>query len=324
MLLDLVYTIGGFILLVWGADRFVGGAAGLANRLGVPPILIGVTIVGFGTSAPEIMVSASAAAQGLTSMAVGNALGSNIANVGLVLGATALARPITAELSQTLTREVLLLVLLTAITALLFIDNALSRVDALLLICGFCAFMGWVIHNGLRSRTHVAMGADGDIDQEDVAIAMSMGKATFWLLVGLLILLGGANLLVLGAVNLARHIGVSELVIGLTIIAIGTSLPEFAVSVVSAIRGSTGLAIGNIIGSNIFNLLAVIGVAGLVHPTAIDPSVLRLHYPVMLMFTLALLPIAYNPFGKRGFGRATGLFLLAAFIVYQAVLLGGF
>jgi len=321
MLLNLVYTIGGFVLLVWGADRFVEGAAGLANRLGVPPIIIGITIVGFGTSAPEIMVSASAAAQGLTAMAVGNALGSNIANVGLVLGATALARPITAELSATLTHEVLLLILVTAVSALLFIDNSLSRFDAVLLICGFLGFMGWVIRSGLQA--HSSGGDSGEIDAEDFEHGLTTGKSVFWLLVGMLVLLGGANLLVTGAGNLARDIGVSELVIGLTIIAIGTSLPEFAVSVISAVRGSTGLAIGNIIGSNIFNLLAVIGVAGLVHPDGIDPSVLRLHYPVMFVFTLALLPIAYNPFGKRGFGRVTGLILLTAFIAYQVVLLRG-
>jgi cation:H+ antiporter len=153
---------------------------------------------------------------------------------------------------------------------------------------------------------------------------MTMAKAGLWLLIGLLVLLGGANLLVVNVADLARGIGVSELVIGLTVVAIGTSLPEFAVSVVSAIRGSAGLAIGNIIGSNIFNLLAVVGVAGLVHPDALDPSVLRVHYPLMFMFTLALLPIAYNPFGKRGFGRATGIILLAAFIAYQAVLLRGY
>jgi cation:H+ antiporter len=321
MLLDLTYTIGGFVLLVWGADRFVVGAARLATLLGVPPIVIGVTIVGFGTSAPELMVSASAAAQGLTAIAVGNALGSNIANVGLVLGATALARPITAELSTTLTKEVLLLILLTALTAILFLDDTLSRIDALILISGFLVFMGWVIRNGLRSR---ADGLNVDTGKSEFDNDMTMAKAGLWLLIGLLVLLGGANLLVVNVADLARGIGVSELVIGLTVVAIGTSLPEFAVSVVSAIRGSAGLAIGNIIGSNIFNLLAVVGVAGLVHPDALDPSVLRVHYPLMFMFTLALLPIAYNPFGKRGFGRATGIILLAAFIAYQAVLLRGY
>ena len=277
MLLDLLYTAGGFALLLWGADRFVAGAARIADLLGVHSVVIGVTIVGFGTSAPEIMVSTSAAAKGLTGMAVGNALGSNIANVGLVIGATALLRPLTAELTGTLRSEIPLLVGLTAAAALLFMDNTLDRLDAVLLLAAFVGMMIWIVHRSLRMRAgHLeATGPEADLPTD-----MSMNAAAAWLAVGLLVLLGGANLLVAGAENLARQFGVSEMVIGLTVIAVGTSLPELAVSVVSALRGSGGIAVGNIIGSNLFNLLAVIGVAGLVHPAPLEPTVLTLRFPV--------------------------------------------
>lgn len=317
MLLYLISTVGGFALIVWGADRFVSGAAGLASLLGVPPVVIGVTIVGFGTSAPEIMVSASAAVQELTAMAVGNALGSNIANVGLVLGATAVVRPITAELTGTVKVEVGLLIILTALATLVFVDSNLTMLEALLLLIAFLGFMVWIVRSGIR-RPHLI---ESDGDQEVIPHEMTMVGAGLWLIAGLIVLLAGSNALVWGAKNLAYELGFSELVIGLTIVAVGTSLPELAVSVVSAIRGKAGIAIGNIIGSNLFNLLAVIGVAGLIHPAALDGSVLGLHYPVMAGFTLGLLLIAYNPLGKPGFGRVAGSVFLGAFIAYQFVIL---
>ncbi|MDP7042015.1 MAG: calcium/sodium antiporter, partial [Gammaproteobacteria bacterium] len=278
---------------------------------------IGVTIVGFGTSAPELMVSASAAAQGLTAMAVGNALGSNIANVGLVLGATALVRPITAELTGTVKAEVRLLIILTALAALVFVDSYLGKLDALLLLAAFLGFMVWIIRSGKR-KPEITQDAG---DEEVIPHGMTLTSAGLWLAVGLVVLLAGSNALVWGAEHLALELGFSELVVGLTIVAIGTSLPELAVSLVSAVKGRAGIAIGNIIGSNLFNLLAVVGIAGLIHPAALDGSVLKLHYPVMAGFTLALLLIAYNPLGKPGFGRGMGTVLLAAFIAYQVVLL---
>ncbi len=318
MLLYLISIIGGFALLVWGADRFVSGAAALATLLGVPPLIIGVTIVGFGTSAPEIMVSASAAVQELTAMAVGNALGSNIANVGLVLGVTAIIRPITAELTGTLRVEVNLLIVLTLLTAALFVDSRLSRPEAVMLLAFFLGFMVWIVRRGLQGR-QVSAAANGD--NNTIPREMTMASAWLWLLIGLVVLLAGANALVWGAKYLAIRLGFSELVIGLTIVAVGTSLPELAVSVVSAVRGRAGIAIGNIIGSNLFNLLAVVGIAGLIHPAGLDDKILWLHYPVMFAFTLALLLIAYNPFGKPGFGRGIGTLLLSGFIAYQVYVL---
>lgn len=325
MLPDLIYTVCGFALLLWGADRFVIGAESTASALGVPPLLIGLTIVGFATSAPEIMVSISAASEGLTEMAMGNAVGSNIANVGLVLGAAALISPIRGGPSTALRGELPILILLTPATLLLFIDLRFDRLDATILLGTLAMFVFWMTRLGMR------MSADKDPLAEEIVQELehelpkdiSGAKAGLWLLIGFLVLLAGAELLVTGAENLALRFGISDLVIGLTIIAIGTSLPELAVSVVSALRGDAGIAVGNVIGSNVFNLLAVVGVAGWISPADLDPALLYFHYPVMIGFTLPLLLIAYNPFGNKGLGRVAGFLLLAAFLGYQATVISG-
>jgi cation:H+ antiporter len=324
MLLDLVYIIAGFGLLIWGADRFVIGAGATARILGVPPLLIGLTVVGFATSAPEILVSVSAASQGLSGMAVGNALGSNIANIGLVLGLTAIIAPIDATHSATLRKEIPILVLLTPATMVLFLDGSLDRLDGLILMAGLLIFLSWVTHTGMRLSAKDPLGAELVKELEsDSPPELSWRHAGLWFAIGLGTLLIGATILVAGAESLAQRMGISELVIGLTIVAVGTSLPELAVSVISALKGETGIAIGNIIGSNAFNLLAVVGVAGLIYPIQLAPSVLTLHYPVMIVFTLVLLRIAYNPFGKAGVGRIMGFCLLTAFLAYQTILLTG-
>jgi cation:H+ antiporter len=320
MLIDLIYILAGFVLLTWGADRFVNGASSIASLLRVPPILIGLTIVGFATSAPEILVSINAAARGLTSLAVGNAVGSNIANIGLVLGVTTLITPIKAHLSKALKIELPVLVLLTPATIVLFLDNSLDRYDALILIGVLILFLTWMVRTGLK------LSSDKEFIQEpedEVSMHLPAKPAIFWLVVGFGTLLGGAHLLVEGAESLAIAMGMSELVIGLTIVAIGTSLPELAVSVVAALRGDTSIAVGNVIGSNVFNLLAVVGVAGLVRPAELDPQLLMVHYPIMIVFTLALLRIAYNPLGSGGMGRFMGCCLLVAFMAYQTALFTG-
>jgi cation:H+ antiporter len=319
MLLNIFFILAGFALLMWGADRFVSGAGSLASALGVPPLLIGLTVVGFATSAPEILVSISAASAGLTNLAVGNALGSNIANIGLVLGITVLITPISGELSSTLSKEMPLLVLLTPATLLLFLDGSLGLTDAIILLTGLVVFLFWMTRTGIKLTSdplHTEI-------EDEFNIHLDLRPAIFWLLVGFLALILGANLLVTGAEFLARTWGLSELVIGATIVAVGTSLPELAVSVVSAYRGDTSIAIGNVIGSNVFNLLAVVGIAGLVNPSEVDGSVLTLHYPVMILLTFALLRIVYNPFGKQGLGRLMGFSLLTAFLAYQGFLLSG-
>lgn len=320
MLIDLAFTGTGFLLLVWGADRFVEGASNVARIFGMPPVIIGLTIVGFATSAPEILVSVSAAAAGLTGMAVGNAIGSNIANIGLVLGAAALIKPVQGNLSATLRLEIPVLLMITLGSYVLFRDAQLSRLDGGILMLGLACFMAWVVYNGLRLPVSDPVVADA---VNELPPEMSRGRALLLLVIGLLALLLGAELLVTGAESLARRFGLSDLVIGLTVVAIGTSLPELAVSVVGALRGESGLAVGNIIGSNVFNLLAVIGAAGLVGPGPLDSAVLTLHFPVMLGFTCALLLLAYNPFGRPGIGRGLGFVLVACFMSYQVLLLGG-
>ncbi|MGI9290970.1 MAG: calcium/sodium antiporter [Gammaproteobacteria bacterium] len=320
MLLHSFYIFTGFALLMWGADRFISGAGSLASAFGVPPLLIGLTVVGFATSAPEILVSVSAASAGLTNLAVGNALGSNIANIGLVLGTTAVIAPICGELSATLRKEMPVLVLLTPATLFLFIDGSLDLVDALILLIGLMVFLYWMTRTGIKMNSGDL--SDQDLE-EDVNIHLDLRPAILWLIVGFLTLIFGAQLLVNGAEFVARELGLSEVVIGATIVAVGTSLPELAVSVVSAYKGHPGIAIGNVIGSNVFNLLAVVGVAGLVNPATLDSSILTLHYPVMIIFTFALLRIAYNPFGKKGMGRLMGFCLLAGFIGYQLMLFTG-
>jgi len=323
MLLDLLLTFGGFALLLWGADRFVAGAEVTASYLGVPPLLIGLTIVGFATSAPEIVVAASAASSGLTNMAVGNALGSNIANIGLVLGTTAVIRPICGHLSKSLSSELPLLVLLTPATMLLFLDHRLSRIEAGILLGCMILFLAWMARLGIRLSNE----PDGDQLAADVVAEiprdMSKLQALVWLLFGFVVLIAGAQMLVTGAESLARAFGISNLVIGLTVVAVGTSLPELAVSVVAALKGETGIAVGNVIGSNVFNLLAVVGVAGWINPASLDSSILSFHYPVMIAFTVPLLFIAYNPFGQKGLGRGMGIVLLIAFFAYHTALLSG-
>ena len=319
MLLDLIYTFGGFALLLWGADRFVVGAAATANILGVPPLFIGLTIVGFATSAPEIMVSVSAASSGLTGMALGNAIGSNIFNIGMVLGITALIRPIGSQISATLSKELPILILLTPATLILFLDDHISRLDAPILLTGLGLFLAWMTRLGMTLST-VPDSIVAEISDE-IPKDMSIARACLWLAIGFGMLLVGAELLVKGAENLAHTFGLSDLVIGLTVVAVGTSLPELTVSLVSARKGDTGIAVGNVIGSNVFNLLAVVGVAGWINPAALDVSIRTFHYPVMIGFTVPLLLLAYNPFGNKGLSRGMGFILVAAFCAYQAMLL---
>ncbi len=303
----------GIVLLVWGADRFVVGAGATARNLGVTPIMIGLTVVAFSTSAPEIFVAIVAASQGNTELAIGNALGSNIANIGLVLGATALVRPLVVR-SDTVRREIPVLLAVTLFTLTLFHDQALSRLDGVILMAGLVLVMSWIVGLGIRSP------ASDPILQEfeaEIRSDLNMAQATTWLGVGLAIMLVGSIILVSGAHEVAVGLGVSDMIIGLTMVAIGTSLPELAVSIVSAIRGEYDLAIGNIIGSNIFNLLAVLGIAGIIHETSVIREVLLLHFPVMIGFTLALFAMTYNFTGSERINRLEGVALLTAFSGYH-------
>ncbi len=313
MLGNFLEVIAGLVLLIWGADRFVHGAAATARNLGVPPLMIGLTIVALATSAPEILVSVVAALRGEPGLAVGNAIGSNIVNIGLVVGCVALIRPIELR-SATLRREMPALLAVTLLTVSLFLDSFLSWIDGLVMLTGLVIVMFWLTRLGMRS-------APSDPIQQEFEAEIPKGVRTpiaiFWLVLGIAVLLLGAELLVDGAIEIARFFEVSEVVIGILLVAFGTSLPELAVSLVSAIRGEYGLAIGNIVGSNIFNLLAVIGIAATLAPSPLEPSVLSLHIFVMVAFTLVLFAMTYDYDGKSELSRIEGLALLAAFIAYD-------
>jgi len=314
MLANLAEVAIGLVLLIWGADRFVHGASAIARNLGVAPLMIGLTVVAFATSAPEILVSVVAALKNQTDLAVGNAIGSNIANIGLVLGAAALMRPIELR-STTLRREMPALLAVTLLSVALFLDSVLNRMDGFVLLTGLVIVTIWLVRLGLRSPASDPLQADFEAE---IPRNMKMPVAVTWLVIGLGVLLFGAELLVDGATEIARAVGVSEVVIGVTLVALATSLPELAVSAISAIRGEYGLAIGNIVGSNIFNLLAVVGVAAAIQPAVLPPSVLSLHIFVMVAFTLVLFAMTYEYDGRGRISRFEGVMLVAAYLAFAA------
>lgn len=313
MLANITFVVAGLILLIWGADRFVHGAAASARNMGVAPLLIGLTVVALATSAPEILVSVVAALDDQPGLAFGNAIGSNIVNIGLVLGMTAMIRPIKLE-SATLRREMPALLAVSLLTVSLFLDTFLSRIDGIVMLTGLVIVMVWLARLGMRSAANDPIKIDYEAE---IPSDVSMKMAIVWLAIGLSILLVGAKMLEYGAVAIAEDLGVSEVVIGVTIVAFGTSLPELAVSLASALKGEYGLAIGNIVGSNIFNLLAVIGVAATIAPSALAPSVLSLHIFVMVAFTLVLFAMTYDYDGNAQLSRLEGVALLAAYFAYN-------
>ncbi len=320
MILGLLVILVGFIVLVWGADRFVDGASATALHAGMPSLLIGTVIVGFGTSAPEMVVSAIAAADGNPGLALGNAFGSNIVNTGLVLGVTALIAPIAVH-SNIVRKALPLLLLIGAVTGAILWDKSLSRWEAVSLLLGFFGLIGWSVFSALRNRDdHFG----SEVERNLQARAMSLARALFWLVAGLALLIVSSRVLVWGAVRVAESLGVSDLVIGLTIVALGTSLPELAASVIAARKGEHDIAIGNVVGSNMFNLLAVVGIAGTISPMpVVDSEVLVRDWPMMMGLTLMLLATAYGFRGEGRINRFEGGLLLAAYCVYNTYLVYG-
>ncbi|WP_018874826.1 calcium/sodium antiporter [Thioalkalivibrio sp. ALJ1] len=319
MTLPLIAIIMGLILLTWSADRFVFGASTFAHGVGVSPLIIGLTIVAFGTSAPEIVVSVLASLQGNPGLAVGNAIGSNIANIGLVLGAAAVIAPLAIGRGM-VRRELPILLLVSFGVLLLLIDGELRRLEGFALLAGLVAFTIWMALSARRAQKTVGEDTPEVVRGmvETIPDSNRLGPAIAWLVFGLLLLLASSQALVWGAVEVAEQLGVSDLVIGLTIVAVGTSLPELATSVVAAFRREAGLAIGNVVGSNLFNLLAVLAVPALIAPLTIDADVLARDYPVMLALTAALFLIAV---GRRGqILRWQGALLLVAFASYLVYL----
>jgi cation:H+ antiporter len=269
--------------------------------------------VAFATSAPEILVSIVAASRGETNLAVGNAIGSNIANIGLVLGTVAIIKPIEMT-SATLRREMPALLAVSLLTVSLFLDSYLSRVDGFVLMTGLLIVMVWLVRIGVRSSASDTLTADYEAE---IPRDMSMRAAIIWLVIGLATLLFGAEFMVNASLEIARALGVSELVIGILLVAVATSLPELAVSLVSAMKGEYGLALGTIVGSNTFNSLAVIGIAAIIHPAALPPSVLSLHIFVLVAFTLVLFAMTYDYDGKGHISRLEGTTLLIAYLAYD-------
>ena len=314
MVTSFVILILGFAALVWSADRFVYGAAALAKNFGVPTLIVGLTVVAMGSSAPEMMVSASAALANKTDTAVGNAVGSNITNILLVLGITALLRPLSVS-SSTLKREIPLVLLASIATWYIFSDNYFSFFEGAALLSGFVVFIGGLIFVSLRAKNQDDPFVSEACDE--VPDNVPTKKAVFWLVVGMILLPVSSHFLVGSAVDIAKYFGLSDLVIGLTIIAIGTSLPELAASIAGVLKNEDDLALGNIVGSNIFNILAVLPLAGLINPSVIDASVANRDVIIMIGATLALIAMSLNFRGQRRINRIEGGLLIVAFMIYQ-------
>lgn len=314
MLSFLAAVIAGLALLIWSADKFVEGAAALARLLGVSVMIIGITIVGFGTSAPEIVVSIIAVMEDTPDIAIGNALGSNIANIGLILGMTAILVPIPVA-GRLFRTEYPLLLLATALLAWSLYSLTLGPLDGLLLFGLLLLSLYWLIR---QHRSHPGEYALEEHENEEMIHQMQLPAALGWVLLGLVILVGSSKLLVWGASGIATALGVSELIIGLTVVALGTSLPELAASIASLRKGTPDLAVGNVIGSNLFNSLAVVGLPALFTRFAIDPAAFNRDMMVVIAMTLLLFLMSCFPgAGPHRLTRGKGIILLLCFVIYQ-------
>jgi len=317
MVIPIIALLFGLALLVWSADRFVEGSASTARHFGMPPLLIGMVVVGFGTSAPEMVVSVLAASQGNSGIALGNVYGSNITNIALILGLTALLSPIAVH-SQVLRKELPILTGVTALAAWQVWDGEITRMDALVMLVLFGGLMVWTIREGMEKKDD-ALGSQ--MEKELEVQAMPIPRAVFWLVAGLLLLIVSSRILVWGAVEIAHIFGISDLIIGLTVVAVGTSLPELASSIIAVRKGEHDIALGNILGSNLFNILAVLGIAGIISPMKVGPEVLSRDILVMSVLTLSLFFIGFGFRGSSGrINRFEGGALLASYIGYTVYL----
>ena len=316
MIEAVAFLIVGLVFLVWSADKLVFGSAALARNFGISPLVIGMTILAMGSSAPEMMVSATAALDGKTDTAVGNVLGSNIANIALVLGITALIKPLSVS-SAVLRRELPLMIAVTLLAGALLWDNHLGFYEGVLLFALFAVFIIAMLRISRNEQKH----GDALLTEQESEIpqGVSNAKAAIWVVIGLIILPIAASVLVDNAVIIAKFFGMSDLVIGLTIIAVGTSLPELAASLTSVLKGEDDMAVGNIIGSNVFNILAVMGLPGILNPSILSEHAMGRDFWVMLGVSLLLVAMALGK--SRSINRIEGGVLFLAFIGYQAYLL---
>lgn len=316
MIINLVIFVLGLVVLSWSADRFVYGASALAKNIGVAPMMIGLTIVAMGSSAPEIVVAATASFNGSADTAVGNAIGSNITNIALVLGITCLIKPLVVS-STTLRRELPLMLIITLIGVYFIADNELSRIEGVVLITLFVLVIAGMALLSFKVEKNDPLIAE---NETEIPSNVATSTAIFWVIVGLIVLPLSAHFLVDSAVFIAKYFGISDLVIGLTIIAIGTSLPELAASIAAVRKGEDDLALGNIIGSNIFNLLAVLAMPGLISPGMIDESAANRDSLVMLGLSILLFIFCFNLKGSRQINRVEGFIFIAIFIAYNYIL----
>ncbi len=317
MLLYIAAVIVGLAVLIWSADKFVEGAAALAHLLGVSVMIIGIVIVGFGTSAPEIVVSIIAVLNDTPDIAIGNALGSNIANIGLILGVTAILVPVPV-VSRLFKTEYPLLLLGTAVMTWALFDLWLNLMEGVMLLGLLVLSLYYLIR---EHRLHPAAYAREDHESEEIVHDMKMQVAIGWVLFGLLLLVASSRLLVWGASSFARELGVSELIIGLTIIALGTSLPELAASIASLKKGKPDLAVGNVIGSNLFNSLAVVGLPAIIIEFSVDDAARLRDLPVVIALTLMLILMSRFPGAPPRFlTRTKGIVLFVSFVIYQLYL----
>ena len=327
MLLPIIAVVIGLVVLVWSADKFVDGAVGVARFCGMSTLLIGMVIVGFGTSAPEMVVSAISAMQDAPELALGNAYGSNIANIALILGVTAIISPVIV-VRKALKRDLPILLAVTALSVILVSDGSIGRFDGIVLLLVFAGVMGFNIWNEIRQKSKAPETVEPEFDSAEKP---ALGKSIMWLLVGLLLLVSSSRALVWGAVEIARALGVSDLLIGLTIVAVGTSLPELASSIAAARKGEDDLAFGNIIGSNLFNTLLVVGIAASIAPMdSFEPSVFNRDMPVMAVLTVLLLlfglPVRKKRIDAGGhrigrINRIEGATFLAIYVGYIGLLI---
>ena len=327
MLYAVLALIAGLVLLVWSADRFIDGASATARHFGMSPLLIGMVIVGFGTSAPEMVVSVLAAMDNSPGIALGNAYGSNITNIALILGVTALISPIAVQ-KQIVRTEMPMLLGVTALAAWQLWDGMLSLTDGIVLLVMLAAYMTWTIWQNLKGTEQLAAEYAEELDKTTPPAPLY--KSIFWLVLGLVLLVLSSRLLVWGAVTIAKSLGVSDLIIGLTVVAVGTSLPELASSIAAARKGEHEIALGNVIGSNMFNTLAVVGLAAVIHPLQVTPEILNRDIAIMATLTVLLLIFCIGQRAKRGkrvkwsngrIGRIKGGVFLAGYLAYTTYLI---
>jgi cation:H+ antiporter len=311
-----IYFVIGLLMLYYGADWLVAGAARLARRMGTSPLVVGLTVVAFGSSAPELLVGIVASLTGQSDVVLGNVVGSNILNVALILGIAALVHPLRVGM-RILSREVPLMVAFTVMAVALMLDGAIGRGDGVILLVAFVGFL-WFVLRAARSESP-------EVAQEWVQFeATRRGEVagTAWRDVGLMALgmvglVVGAVLLVTSSVFFARILGVSEVVIGITVVAIGTSLPELATCVVAALRSEPDIALGNAVGSNIFNLVSILGVSAVIRPIPVGRELLEFEVPAMILFAVILVPLAWR---GRVLGRGSGIILLGGYVAFTGIL----